>query len=379
MKELLSQEMENYLRDNQQALVDLIVELCKIPAPSHQEEKRAEFCKAYLEDAGAQGVYIDAAKNCVYPYQCEGDGPIVVVMAHTDTVFPDLEPMPLRIEDGKIYSPGVGDDTTNLAILLLLAKYVAQHQPSASQGVLFVCNSGEEGLGNLVGCRRIMEDYGSRVTEFISLDGSYDSVVNRCVGSNRYRVEVITEGGHSYGAFGNRNAIRYLASMIDTLYAVKVPQGGKTTYNVGMISGGTSVNTIAAQAQMLYEFRSDYQPSLEYMERFFHSVVDTYRNMGITVNVELIGQRPGMGPVPPDKQQALSEKCRAIISQYYKEPVYRSGSTDCNIPCSMGIPAVTFGGYLGAGAHTRGEYVELASLETGFQIVAAVVMSYFEK
>jgi len=377
MNKPLSPEMEGYLRENRQALLDLITELCKIPAPSHQEGNRARFCKDYLEAAGARGVYIDEAQNCVYPYRCEGEGEIAVVMAHMDTVFPDLEPMPLRMEAGRLYSPGVGDDTANLAMLLLLAGYVARSEPNPELGVLFVCNTGEEGLGNLVGCRQIMKDYGSRVRELISIDGTYDSVSNHCVGSNRYRVEIRTEGGHSYGAFGNRNAIRYLASMIDTLYTVKVPEGGKTTYNVGMIGGGTSVNTIAAQAEMLYEFRSDHRPSLEYMEQFFTSVVETYRRMGITVNVELLGQRPCMGEVDPQRQAALSERCRSAIARYYKDPPFRSASTDCNIPCSMGIPAVTFGGYLGGGAHTREEYIELDSLEAGFQIVATVVMDYF--
>ena len=214
----LTPQALRYIEENQQPLVDLIARLCAIPAPSNHEEQRAAFCKKWLEDAGATGVFIDDALNVIFPLGCEGDGPVSVFMAHTDTVFPDMEPFTPRIENNRMYCPGVGDDTTNLAALLLCVKYVLQNGlKPADGGVVFVCNSGEEGLGNLKGSRAVMERYGRRVRQFISFDGSYPGACLRAVGSSRYRVEILTEGGHSYGSFGNRNAIHLLDSEIARL------------------------------------------------------------------------------------------------------------------------------------------------------------------
>ena len=245
--------------------------------------------------------------------------------------------------------------------------------PKPDVGVLFVANSCEEGLGNLKGSRQIVKDYGSRMRELVTIDASrFVSLCNKAVDSHRYRVTVKTEGGHSFGAFGNRNAIRCLASMIDTLYSVKVPQEGnsKTTYNVGTISGGTSVNTIAQEAQMLYEYRSDNRICLEKMETMFQSVAAAYNAMGIEVIVEKIGDRPCTGDVDPEKEQALVDRAAAaMMRQLGCEPQVRSGSTDCNIPLSVGIPAIAIGGCKGSGVHTREEVLELDSLEPGCRYV----------
>lgn len=374
------EKLRKFFEQNQQELVDLMVTICQIPAPSNQEEKRAAFCKEWLEKIGAKNVSIDRALNVICPMNCEGSDEIVAVMAHSDTVFPDLEPMPLRIEEGKIFSPGIGDDTANVAIMLMVVKFILENRLTPKGAVMFVVDSGEEGLGNLKGCRQIMEDYAGRIKEVIALDGTFTSMVTGAVGSMRYRVEVLTEGGHSYGHFGNRNAIHLLSSMIGTLYDMKVPEGGRTTYNVGTIEGGTSVNTIAQQASMLYEFRSDCKESLEKMDCFFQSVVESYRAMGITVNVELLGLRPCTGKVDPQKQEDLIERCRKVMTYYTKETQIGTGaaSTDCNIPLSLGIPAVCFGGYVGHKGHTRQEFVELDSLQTGPLVVGTVLTEYFQ-
>ncbi len=374
------EKLRKFFEQNHQELVDLMVTICQIPAPSNQEEKRAAFCKQWLEKIGAKNVTIDKALNVVYPMNCEGSNEIVAVMAHSDTVFPDLEPMPLRIEEGKIFSPGIGDDTANVAIMLMVVKFILENHLTPKGAMMFVVDSGEEGLGNLKGCRQIMEDYAGRIKEVIALDGTYTSMVTGAVGSMRYRVEVLTEGGHSYGHFGNRNAIHLLSSVIGTLYDMKVPEGGRTTYNVGTIEGGTSVNTIAQQASMLYEFRSDCKESLEIMDRFFQSVVESYRAMGITVNVELLGLRPCTGKVDPKKQENLIERCRKVMTYYTKETQIgtSAASTDCNIPLSLGIPAVCFGGYVGHKGHTRQEFVELDSLRTGPLVVGTVLTEYFQ-
>ena len=146
----LSQEIICYLEAHQQEAYELLLELAQIPAPSNQEEKRAEFCRNWLEKQGAEGVYIDEALNVIYPVGCSEHSDLAVFMAHSDVVFPDTEALPLKVEDGKICCPGIGDDTANVVALLMTAKYIAQnHLKPEGRGVLLVVNSGEEGLGNL--------------------------------------------------------------------------------------------------------------------------------------------------------------------------------------------------------------------------------------
>ncbi len=376
---MLTQEVLTYIEDHATEAKQLLMELAQIPAPSHHEEKRAVFCKVWLEANGAQGVYIDDALNVVYPVNCSNGGPIVVVMAHTDVVFPDTEPLPLIVEDGKICCPGVGDDTANLVALLMAAKYVATRGITPRGcGMLFVANSCEEGLGDLKGSKKIMQTYGNRIREFISFDGYSHGVVNKAVGSKRYNVTIETEGGHSYGRFGNRNAIACMASLIDFLYSLKVPERGKTTYNVGVISGGTSVNTIAQNAAMQYEFRSDDRLDLEEMEKHFDAAIAYYRTKGITVNVELIGDRPCMGEVDRERHGAMVERARAAIAEHFGfEAGTHSASTDCNIPLSQGVPAICLGCCIGDGAHTREEYVLEDSLVPGFKLCLDMVLGYY--
>ena len=375
----LTSEMNVWLEAHFQEHYDLLLELARIPAPSNQEELRAEFCKAWLEKMGAEGVYIDEALNVVYPIGCQGDKPIAVFMAHSDVVFPDLTALPLKVENGRICCPGIGDDTASVAALMASARYLAENKMTPRDwGVLLVVNSGEEGLGNLKGSRKIMDDYGHRVREFITFDGHKGFGVDRAVGSKRYRIEVDTEGGHSYGNFGNRNAIAYLASLIDTLYTMKVPPKGRTTYNVGTISGGTSVNTIAQHAEMLYEFRSDEAESLAIMEQHLEAALNFYRTKGIRVTATLVGDRPCSAAVDEAVMNAMRERACAISLTHYGVAVdFGVGSTDCNIPLSRGIPALCLGVYAGAGSHTREEYVEIDSLLPGHKMALELILHHF--
>ncbi len=362
-------------------MYELLLTLCKIPAPSNHEEKRAKYCHDWFKAMGAENVYIDDAQNAVYTIGCDEYEDIVMFTAHTDTVFPDTEPMSVVRDGDKLSCPGVGDDTANLAALMMVAKYVTEFKLKPKCGVVFAANSGEEGLGNLRGVRKLMEDYGERTREYLSFDGGLKHTVNKAVGSERYRVEVLTEGGHSFGAFGNRNAIYYLSQMISQLYSIKVPQknGSTTTFNVGRIKGGTSVNTIAQQAEMLYEYRSDDAECLGEMREFFNAVIESYRKMGITVNVELIGQRPCMGDVDEAKQAILLDKCKKVLEAVNGvEPILVSSSTDCNIPWSLGIPSGCFGVYNGSGAHTREEYIKVSSMKRGIIAAATVILDNFE-
>ncbi len=374
----LTAEIKAYIEAHAKEAEDLLVELAQIPAPSHHEEKRAAFCKEWLERQGAKGVYIDDVQNVIYPV---GDisGPVTVYMAHSDVVFPDQEPLPLTMDEERIYCPGIGDDTANAVALLMAAKYIAQKELCPKDGgLLLVINSGEEGLGNLKGSRAIVKEFGARIKEFISFDTYPHKITERAVGSKRYRVEVSTEGGHSYADFGHRNAIAVLASMIDALYQVQVPPKGKTTYNVGLIEGGTSVNTIAQNAAMLYEFRSDERESLAAMEQSFHQILERYRGDGAELAVTLLGDRPCSGDVPADRHRALQERtARAVQHSFGIQPVPTASSTDCNVPLSMGIPAVCTGCIIGGKLHTREEYIERASILPGLELSFEMILYHF--
>lgn len=373
------ESIPSYVSRKKEEMEHLLYDLCRIPAPSHHEELRAEFCKKYLEQAGAENVTIDRAKNVLYPLNCEGSKEITVIMAHTDTVFPDTEPMPVHIENGRLYSPGAGDDTASLTCLLLAASYAAENHLRPEKGILFAANSCEEGLGNLLGIRTIVQDYAGRIAEVISFDSHFETIVNRAVGSVRYRIEAQTRGGHSFSDFGRRNAIEVLSSLICDLYRQKLPTLGKTTFNVGTITGGTSVNTIAQKAEMLYEYRSDEQESLEQMEDSLQSLLKQHQSPDTKILVKKIGERPCMGKVDPDKLNSLLNRCSSILQETVRQtPQTVSGSTDANIPLSLGVPALSMGVYEGAGAHTREEYVVLSSLPVGLETAIKLVLSYCE-
>ncbi len=377
----MSDEIKTYIAQNRQQLLNTIKELCEIPAPSHLEHKRAEYCKNRLEDMGAQGVYIDEALNVIFPLNCEGSDEITVFSAHTDTVFPDLEPMPYFDDGERIHCPGVADDTASVAVLMMMAKFFAEKKLVPQKGILFVCNSCEEGLGNLKGTRQLFEDFEGRIRRFISFDSVMNVVNDRCVGSHRYEVEVLTQGGHSFGDFGNCNAIAKLSEIIAEIYKLKVPEkaNSHTTYNVGEISGGTSVNTIAQNAKMLCEYRSDDRECLEIMQARFQAIFEAVRSEHVQVGVKRVGDRP-CGNIDDRKIRALKKTAVPIIEEVIGEKVsFKSSSTDCNIPLSLGVPALCIGVSSYAGMHTREEWVDKASLTIGLEIAIRLGKAFAEK
>lgn len=368
---------EIHIEENYNRMLEDLKTLAAIPAPSHDEGLRSQWTKKYLEDMGAQGVYIDEALNVVYPYYGESTDKLTVFLTHIDVVFPDKTPLPITEDDDHIYGPGIGDNSTSVMCMMEMIRFMMKNDVKPKEGFLFVCNSCEEGLGNLKGIKQIMKDYEGKIKEVVAIDGGrFGGFLNDAVGSKRYRVTIKTEGGHSYGAFGNHNAIHYLASMINTLYTVKVPEIGKTTYNVGLIEGGTSINTIAQKAEMMYEYRSNEKEALEIMDKMFQSVIETYQNMGVEVVCELLGDRPCRGEVDTtDLENRVRDVAREIFDMEFST---HAGSTDCNAPLSMGIPAVCIAAYEGKGAHTREEFIYKHSMHKGLRFLAKFFLSYCE-
>lgn len=348
--------------------LSLLKTLAAIPAPSHHEEKRAAFIKNWLIENGAENVTIDSAKNVILPF---GSGPYLTVMAHTDVVFPDTDFLPVHEENNKLFAPGVGDDTANVVALMLCAKFFLTHPNLVPESILIVFNSCEEGLGNLKGIRQIMADYSGKIHSLVSFDCQSNSIVSRAVGSERWKIFLSTQGGHSFGDFGNPNAIAHLSYLVSQLYTQHIPHkdGCITTYNVGLISGGTSVNTIAQSAEMTYEYRSNDRECLDIMAKQFYRYIDNAACPGINISIENLGIRPCSGNISPHTHNKLLNRCRqAIMSVYPEEISFCAASTDANIPLSLGIPAATFGLYRGNGAHTREEYIFIDSLTPGLKI-----------
>ncbi|MCQ2413419.1 MAG: M20/M25/M40 family metallo-hydrolase [Clostridia bacterium] len=370
-------DIKTFIEKNKDELYRVHRELCLIPAPSHYEDERAAYCKAWLEGIGAEGVYIDEAKNVVFPYHCESSRNLTVISAHTDTVFPMDTPLNFT-DDGKILRcPGVGDDTGCLAVMLFAVKYLLENRIEPKDGLLVVCNSCEEGLGNLKGIRQICRDYEGRIKQHISVDWGFTGVCNRAVGSTRYEVSVHTEGGHSFGDFGHKNAIAEAAKMIAKIYELKVPvkEGCKTTYNVGTVSGGTTVNTIAQNASFLCEYRSDDVSCMDVMKEAFLRIFGEAKTDGVDVDVKIVGERPCGKDVDENEIARLSQIYRNVVNDVLGlMPVDASGSTDCNIPLSLGIPSVCIGGMTAGGEHTVEEWADKASFLDGIQIVTRTVI-----
>ncbi|MBQ2719513.1 MAG: M20/M25/M40 family metallo-hydrolase [Clostridia bacterium] len=363
---------------NEEATLNIIRDLCHIPAPSYGERRRAEYCKAWLESAGARGVYIDDVNNCLFPLNCEGSREITVLAAHIDTVFPDTESYPeFREDEERIYCPGVNDNTCRVAAVMMTAKYFLENNVKPRGGILFALNACEEGLGNLVGTKEIFRAYEGRIKQFITMDGGIGGAVNVAVGSRRYEVVAKTAGGHSYGAFGNKNAIAALSELVGEIYALEVPlrEGAKTTYNVGTIEGGTSVNTIAQSARMLCEYRSNDRECLAIMQEAFDRIFKKERE-GVSLSVTLVGERLCKGEVDTAVEANMLDTYARIVREVAGiEMTLHPSSTDANVPMSLGIPGVCLGVSVGRGSHTREEYIEKRGTVPSVEVTVKLMLA----
>lgn len=360
--------------------LELLKTLAAIPAPSGEEDKRVEFIAHWLCERGFE-CCVDEAKNVIVPFFGEADRDISCYIAHTDVVFPDTEPLPVRMDGDRLHAPGVGDDTANVVAILMMLLYIKENGLKPNSPIMFALNSCEEGLGNLKGIRQIMKDHSGRIKQVVSFDCDLNAVCVKAVGSERWRITAHTAGGHSFGAFGNPNAIHHVAKLVARLYEQHLPPyEGRTTYNVGTITGGTSVNTIAQSCEMLYEYRSDNAESLAYMRERFNALLSEANCDQARFEAELIGERPCGCNVDEAAQNALIERsCDAIQAVTGKRPGLGAGSTDANIPLSLGVPAVTFGLMNGGGAHTREEWLDIPSLKLGLEAgLRLVIGGHFE-
>lgn len=367
----------SYGTDVAQEAHDLLCTLARIPAPSHDEGRRAEFVRDWLIGQGLEAE-IDDALNVTSSYGVGIIGRIALFSAHTDVVFPDTDPLPLVEQDGRIQAPGVGDDTANLVCLLLayreLLRRIRTGELKRRRAVMIAANSCEEGLGNLDGMKALFARVGRRIETFVSLDGYAPHVVTRPVGSHRWRISCDTPGGHSYAKFGSPNAIERLSAFICAFYQLERPDEELVTVNVGRIEGGTTVNSIAQHAEALIEYRSVSEACLATMRERVERLVEQSDAEDVRFTLELIGERPGEGPIDPVRQNALMKACEQAVEETLGEQVqWGPSSTDANVPFSLGIPATTVGAIRGAGAHTREEWMDATSLAPGVDCALALM------
>lgn len=351
-------------RDNAWTL-DQQASICEIPAPPFGEARRAAEYKARLEALGFRNVRIDAEGNVIAERPGAGGGPRIVLSAHLDTVFPEGTDVAVRREGATLRGPGIGDDCRGLAVVLAVARAFGQTGVESRGDVLFVGTVGEEGQGNLRGVRHLFTtELAGRVDYFISVDGTGLGITSRAVGSHRYEVIYRGPGGHSYGAFGMPSPIHALGRAIARIAALQVPDRPKTTFNVGVIRGGTSVNSIAMSGAMDVDMRSESPAALDSLVRQFRAAVaaaleDEHARwpgspVRLTVEFREIGIRPA--GAQPDTARIVRAAQAAARALGFEAPASAS-STDANIPISLGIPAITIdGGGEGRGAHSTSEH-----------------------
>jgi acetylornithine deacetylase/succinyl-diaminopimelate desuccinylase-like protein len=352
-----------------------LVELTEIPAPPFKEEVRAKAFYAKFRELGLRNVEIDAEGNVIGHRPGTGGGPNLVLAAHLDTVFPEGTDVRVKKEGTRYSAPGIGDDTHGLATLLAFIRALDAAQIRTKGDLIFVGDVGEEGLGNLRGVRYLFEKgpLKGRIQNFISLDGSDDSaIVTGGVASRRYRVTFQGPGGHSYGAFGMVSPSLAMGNAVARFSRTKVPQRPKTTFNVGVYGGGTSVNAIPHTVWMEVDMRSESPEELAKLENKFLADVRTAvavenRTRGIqsgriTVKPELVGDRKG-GQTPATAR--LVQAAVAVSIAMNLTPRLTYSSTDANIPIGLGIPAITIGsGRGGRNAHALNESVSVDKADT---------------
>jgi tripeptide aminopeptidase len=363
-------EASAFIDGDYDRFVNELVALTEIPAPPFKEQARA---RAYLEMLRRQGlsdVEIDAEGNAMGVRKGTAGGSMVAVLAHLDTVFPEGTDVKIKRQGTRLMAPGVGDNTRGLALMLAVVRAMQAGRFQTTSDVLFVGNVGEEGEGDLRGVKYLLRQgkYKDRIKQFIAIDGGdQSSITNGGVGSLRYRVTFKGPGGHSYGAFGLVNPAFAMGEAIAKFSRMHVPVEPRTTFNVGVVSGGTSVNSIPSEVSMDVDMRSESCAELKKLNDAFLALVRqavdgengarSTREGKIEADPKLIGDRP-CGETP--LMSPIVQITAAVVKAFGLTPRYSISSTDSNVPMDMGIPAVTIGrGGPGGRAHAPDEWTDV--------------------
>jgi acetylornithine deacetylase/succinyl-diaminopimelate desuccinylase-like protein len=344
-----------------------LVTLTEIPAPPFMEEERARHYVSMLAEAGVDTVYIDEVGNVIGRRRGTRGDRTVALAGHMDTVFPEGTDVTVRQRGDTLFAPGVGDDTRGMTVVLTVLRALNDANVRTEADLLFIGTVGEEGLGDLRGVKHLFSENGPGIDSWIAIDGGgIGGIVNGGLGSHRYRVTFEGPGGHSWGAFGLANpshALGTAVSMFDSAAREFVATGPRTSYNVGRIGGGTSVNSIPFSVWMEVDMRSESPERLDGIDSIFQASVrravdeqNATRRHGnpVTVVVEMIGDRPS-GTTDPNTP--LVSRAAASARLFGSEPRFGISSTDSNIPIALGVPAITIGrGGAGGGGHSLREW-----------------------
>jgi len=356
------------------------VQLCRIPAPTFFEQKRAEWMAARFRDLGWDAK-IDRAGNVVATLHARRDGPAVAITAHLDTVLAPRSPEEIRVSgDGKLFGPGVSDNGAGLSALLAIAAAWRAAEPLGGLAPVLIANVGEEGEGNLSGMRYLCRSgAASRIKAFLVLDGpGTDRITSQALASRRFDVSITGPGGHSWSDYGIGNPVHALSRAI-TLFTDRVPAAGpKSSFNFGLIEGGSSINSIPSEARAKVDLRSENAARIDEMAALLASSVDeavgTENSRGtarVAAKIKEIGSRPG-GELAPDAP--ILGCLRAVDAHLGIRSHVDCSSTDANIPLSLGIPAVSIGtGGQGGGAHTAAEWYQPEGRELGLRRILLAV------
>lgn len=359
--------------------------ICSVPAPPFGERERAEYLRSRLAEIGLADARIDEEGNCVALRRGRSLAPLIVVSAHLDTVFPSGTDFAVRRVAGRLLAPGISDDGCGLAALIALARAFAATKIETEGSLLFVGTVGEEGAGNLRGVRHLLTkgEWANRVDAFFSLDGpGVERITNGALGSRRYRVHLRGAGGHSWGDFGVPNPVHALGRAIARLASYPAPLQPRTTFNVGRIDGGSSINAIPREAAMEVDLRSVSESELLRLDAFFRRAVreaaedengaSRTNAQALELNVRLIGERPS-GETAVDS--LIVELAQDATRALGFAPCFERASTDSNVPIAMGIPAITLGaGGTSGNPHTLNEWYDPSQRDVGLKRALLVVL-----
>lgn len=370
LPEELVTQLHQYCNDKLEEFVAECISVCEIPAPGFAEEQRARYVKQRFESLGCD-VWIDSVGNVIARIAGNRKRPVLMLAAHMDTVFPAGCDVAVRRESGKLYAPGIRDNSAGVAALIMLAQAL-QRFPQINHGEIYlVATVGEEGLGDLRGMKAAYQELRELVDYCIAVDGGLGGIVHAGIASRRLAVSCSTGGGHSWGDFGVPSAIHAVGRMIAEIDSLTVPREPRTTYNVGVVEGGTSVNTIAAQAKMLIDMRSTDVNALRELERRVRSIINSVaERQNVSVSIDVVGDRPG-GVIRPDHPLV---KTAELVLKYLGLPHHLvASSTDANIPLSHGTPAICVGVTTGSNAHRLDESMDIAPLPKGLLQLLLVI------